>query len=463
VNITQLSYADVAGGAEQVASDLHRAYRDQGQNATLFVGTRHEDTLSDCYPLPHDRYRSPGAQRLVRKAPSVTAAQSSKSALLKRRTLYTLADPLQAARKALGYDDRSFPASHHILELTTAAPDVCHLHNPSHFFDLRALPALSRRVPLVITAHDLWMGTGRCAYPLDCQKWRTGCGNCPHRDYPPVAPFDRTRQAWRAKSALYNRSLLYLASPASWALRNLEQSIMAAGVQEARVIPNGVDQSIFHPAPQEDERRRLRERLGLRPDDFAIAYTALSVGNPYKDPETLSKALDLLAPSGSRITLIQMGAAEDSCARENTITRKTIAFSSRREDLAAVLQACDLYAHSARAEVAPLAILEAESCGLPVVASDVGGIRECVARDGEVREGALLAPASDPRALAEAIGRYLADPARTRAIGAEVARWAAGRFSHLRMAERYLSYYEEAQRSFAQRRVRQGVQIAGGY
>ena len=457
MNITQLSYKDVAGGSEQVAFDLQMAYHDLGHTAALFVGTQRDDAISECSPLPNERYQGAWAQGLLRKAPDIAAAQNTSSALFRRRALQTLANPQRALRKVLGYDDYHFPASHHILELTEVAPEVCHLHNPATYFDMRALPKLSHQLPLVFTAHNIWTGTGRCTYPLACTRWRTGCGRCPHQDYPPTAPFDRTRKNWLTKAALYNRSLLYLASPAAWALRELEQSIMAAGVVEARVIPNGVDQSIFHPAANEGERRELRARLGLQPDDFALAYTAISAGNPYKDPETLSRALDLLASSGRRIVLIQMGAAGDTVVDEGMITRRALSFTPDRQDLAAVLQACDLYVHSARAEVAPLAILEAESCGLPVVASDVGGVRECVPKGPD----AVLVPAGDASALAHAIEHYLSDPVRTRALGEEMADWAAGRFSHLLMAERYLAFYEDAQRSFA-RQVLRGDGLSKG-
>ncbi|MCL2332404.1 MAG: glycosyltransferase [Actinomycetia bacterium] len=440
MNIAQLSYADVAGGAEQVALDLHRALRDFGDAATLFVGARNSEEAG-CFPLPNERYRGLWARALLRFAPEVSAARTSTGALLRRRALQAGAEPLRAARKALGFDDYDYPASARVVELADVALDVIHLHNPLYYFDMRALPKLSHQVPFVITAHSVWTGTGRCAYPIECPRWKTGCGQCPHPEHPPVAPFDRTAANWRRKSALYNRSRLYLTAPAAWTLRLLEQSIMAAGVVEARVIPGGVDQSIFRPAKGEQERDRLRAALELAPGDFAIAYTAISAGNPYKDPATLQAAL---SAGAHRIVLIQMGAAEDSLTCEGALTRRSFAFRHDRSWTASVLQACDLYVHSARAEVAPLAILEAESCGLPVVASDVGGVRECV----HPGKGSILVPAEEVDALTRAIEHYRSDPARTRAIGAEVATWAAGRFSHLTMAQRYREFYEEARRSF---------------
>jgi glycosyltransferase involved in cell wall biosynthesis len=65
-----------------------------------------------------------------------------------------------------------------------------------------------------------------------------------------------------------------------------------------------------------------------------------------------------------------------------------------------------------RAFTSPLKIFEAMAAGIPVVASDLPAIREVI-RDGE--SGILVAP-GDPAALAEGLGRVLADPALAEAI-----------------------------------------------
>ncbi|MBI4241963.1 MAG: glycosyltransferase [Candidatus Rokubacteria bacterium] len=85
-----------------------------------------------------------------------------------------------------------------------------------------------------------------------------------------------------------------------------------------------------------------------------------------------------------------------------------------RTDIPALVSACDLFVSSALWEGLPLAILEAMALGTPVVATDVGGVREVV-RPGET--GSLV-PAADPVRLADAISELLADPARRRAYAA---------------------------------------------
>lgn len=87
----------------------------------------------------------------------------------------------------------------------------------------------------------------------------------------------------------------------------------------------------------------------------------------------------------------------------------------------------------------PLAVLEALCCGLPVAATDVGGVPEAVGEDG------ALAPADDPAALAEAIrfvlGRHDAFDR------ADIASRAAGRWSF----EAVGAQWDEIYRSLARR------------
>lgn len=59
--------------------------------------------------------------------------------------------------------------------------DVVHLqiiHGGSRF-SLLQIPLMSRLKPIVWTWHDPWIFSGHCIYPLDCERWKTGCGRCP--------------------------------------------------------------------------------------------------------------------------------------------------------------------------------------------------------------------------------------------------------------------------------------------
>jgi glycosyltransferase involved in cell wall biosynthesis len=90
-----------------------------------------------------------------------------------------------------------------------------------------------------------------------------------------------------------------------------------------------------------------------------------------------------------------------------------ITWSEARDDIARVLAMFDLFVLPSLEENLPLTILEAMASGLPIVASRVGGIPECVANE----QTGLLVPAADHAALASAIVRLLRDPLLARSMG----------------------------------------------
>ncbi|HSB38404.1 MAG TPA: glycosyltransferase family 4 protein [Gaiellaceae bacterium] len=94
-----------------------------------------------------------------------------------------------------------------------------------------------------------------------------------------------------------------------------------------------------------------------------------------------------------------------------------------RGDVAGVLAASDIFVLSSRSEGLPVSILEAMAAGLPVVATDVGGVTEAVV-DGET---GLVVPPADPEALAAALERLVVDGGLRRRLGA------AGRARALRL------------------------------
>src|SRR3546814_19635674 len=76
---------------------------------------------------------------------------------------------------------------------------------------------------LVLTLHDEWAYTGHCAYTLGCERWRSGCGQCPHLDVYPSIRRDASAANWTAKYDIYSSSRLYVATPSHWLMRSEER------------------------------------------------------------------------------------------------------------------------------------------------------------------------------------------------------------------------------------------------
>lgn len=437
MRVSQVSASDIGGGAERVAADLHQGCLARGLPSTLAVGFRFDD-VPRTFEIPNDAERGAWARALLRLQPDLRAAHGrlSGSQVFVRRAIKTLAEPGRAHRRAWGYEDFDYPGTARVLEADGARPDVLHLHNlHGGYFDLRCLPWITHEVPSVVTLHDTWLTSGHCAYTLECERWHSGCGACPHLDTPPAVPRDRTARNWTAKRDILRRSRLHVVGPSQWVLDKAADSILADATIDARLIPNGVDQTVFAPA----DTAAARSELGLPAEALVLVFSA-GAGNPYKDPGTLVAALPEIArrAAGREVVLVVLGARIEAPPAVG-MRVVSVPFLDEARDVARYLQAADLAVHTAHAENHPLVVLEAQSCGLPVVATRIGGVPETLV-DGMT---GVLVPPTDPGALAAAVASLLLDGDRRASMGRAALEHARGRLGLDRMIDAYVSLYRE--------------------
>jgi len=447
LRILQVSTMDRLGGAEKVAWDLFRTYRLQGHGSWLAVGHKRTND-PDVLVISTERERTCALDDAVRFQPPRAPTRAAK---LLTRALTKVGDEVEAY---CGIEPFRYPGTWQLLKLSPQQPNIVHCHNlHAGFFDLRALPWLSAEVGLILTLHDMWLLTGHCSHSLDCERWKTGCGRCPDLNLFPAIRRDATRFNWWRKHRLYERSRLRVATPSRWLMDKVQQSILRDAIVESRVIPNGVDLSIFHPAAKPD----IRASLGIAPNATVLVFAANGVrNNPWKDYASLRTAIaQVAARSQDDILLLAIGEQ----AAPEFIGRAEIRFVPHQPNAGAMAryyQAADLYVHAARADTFPLTILEALACGLPVVANAVGGIPEQVralrgsgawntasVACGPDRATGILAPPGDPNGLAAALETLLGDVALRRQMGLNAAIDARERFDFELQVERYLAWYRQ--------------------
>jgi glycosyltransferase involved in cell wall biosynthesis len=363
-----------------------------------------------------------------------------------RLALTSIGDPRRGIQRSLGHEDFNFPGARKLLDLTAARPDLIHCHNlHGGYFDLRALAWLSQRMPVLITLHDNWMLSGHCAYSLACERWASGCGSCPDLTLYPSVMRDATARNWKVKQALYRRSRLHIATPSRWLMDMVQRSMLMEGAVECRVVPYGVDLSLFRPGDQAESRRLL----GLDPEARTVLFTANKPkSNMWKDYGTLEAAI---AQAASRMPGRLICLALGESAPPAMLGRAEIRFLSYEKDRSRVAhfyRAADLYIHPARADNFPLTVLEALACGKPVVATSVGGIPEQVrhAKTG------FLVPLGDPAAMAAATVKILSDPVLMKNMAEEATADARIRFDSRAQATLYRNWYLEILESNSIRR-----------
>ena len=205
--------------------------------------------------------------------------------------------------------------------------------------------------------------------------------------------------------------------------------------EKIRVIHNGVE------PPHEIDQQAARGELGLGPEDLVAGNVANL--RPVKGHDNLLLAFRRVADSIPNAKLVICGEGETRADLErlsrNLNLQERVIFTGFRRDAAGVYAALDVYVSSAFSEGLSNAILEAMHCGLPVVATGVGGTAESVT-DGVT---GLLTPARDPGGLATAIIRLLGDPRLRQAMGEEGHARAREAFSIRRMVQQYENLYFE--------------------
>ncbi|MEM7339987.1 MAG: glycosyltransferase [Actinomycetota bacterium] len=182
---------------------------------------------------------------------------------------------------------------------------------------------------------------------------------------------------------------------------------LAAGIgqpDQYHVIRSGIDLSV--PTRAADDPHAQRAQLGVGPGFLVGTVARLS---PQKDLGTLltgfaraRRDLERIAPDGPPSLVIIGGGPDHDALRTRTSALgldEYVRFLGPRADAAALVAGFDLFALSSRWEGLPRSIVEAVAAGVPVVATDVGGVSELIDHG---RTGRLVA-AGDADAIANAL------------------------------------------------------------
>ena len=204
------------------------------------------------------------------------------------------------------------------------------------------------------------------------------------------------------------------------------------------VLYNGVEIEKFQAKGLGEE---VRQSLGLRESHRVLGIVGRLV--PEKSHVDFIEVIQSLSRELEDIVGLIVGEGELLSQLEQLVKRRgiedRIMFLGYRSDMPRIYQAMDVFVTTSLREGFPLSVLEAMAAGIPIVATDVGGIPECI-KDGE--EG-LLVPASDPMAAAQAVLKVLTDSALRDTLVANARRRVRASFSVQAMVKNHESLYRE--------------------
>jgi glycosyltransferase involved in cell wall biosynthesis len=227
-----------------------------------------------------------------------------------------------------------------------------------------------------------------------------------------------------------------------WVLRRFDGVVVLSRFYESLLRGYGFDMDkvdMIRPGPGFagfPENRRAADRTGPCVAGLPARFS------PEKNHDLLLDAAGILAAEGSKLRFLLAGDGTERSRIANRVRREGL--SDRVElpgflDRSEFFNRVDLLVLCSLVENQPYAILEAMACGVPVVATDAGGVAEMI-EDGET--GLLVAPQS-AEALASALASLCGNPAECRRLGRQAREYFNETYRQDRCIDQYVNYYRQ--------------------
>ena len=344
---------------------------------------------------------------------------------------------LESAHAVRYFPESPLTPEGQLEQLQIFRPDVVHLH--SYYSDLpySFLADVAERYPTILTPHDPRPIGNMMLECWNCEEYGT-CFQCPIiksrlQRYTLIRhPYYRWR---KEKRRIHDRlpAATAFVCVSEWMRRRL----LTTELKRFRVerIYNGVDLERF---------RRVagaRESLGFAADAKIILYVAHHngwVADERKGGHVLARALgEVVVPRFPEVVVLAAGGG----MIPNIPNVRPLGFIDQQE-ISRYYSAADIFVAPSLAENLPYTILEAMGCGVPVVASRVGGIPEEI-DDGKT--GKLFAQGSWQE-LGAALNELLANPDQARALGSAGRERAKDMFGLQTFVDKYEQLYAKVSR-----------------
>lgn len=251
-------------------------------------------------------------------------------------------------------------------------PDVILLHNlHGYYINVKILfdylKTCGKKIYWVM--HDCWAMTGHCAHfdSVNCEKWKTGCENCPQKAvYPICYIFDRSKKNYKRKKEIFTGvPNLTMITPSKWIESVVKQSYLSE--YPTKVINNGVDLQAFYP-----KESNLREIYQLQ--DKKVV---LGVSSCWKLKKGLEDFIELstMLKDDYKIVIVGVTPSQKEKLPKNVLA---IERTTNLEELVKIYSMADVFVNPTKEEVFGLVNIEALACGTPVITYKVGGSVETI-------------------------------------------------------------------------------------
>lgn len=314
--------------------------------------------------------------------------------------------------------------------------DVVHLQllHARNFFSLRMLPWIaSGKRPVLWTLHDPWITTGHCVHSLGCDRWQTGCGECPDLSLPLPILEDRTARNWQLKRKSLQRASLHLIVASRWMEQRVADSPILQHLPRS-VIPFGLDPEVFRVG----DKAAARKTLGL-PPDARVAAVRWTPHNMLKGTRFAEEALMRLPEGTVTHVLCFESNGNDVEKLKTRFEVIPLPWLEEGNDLARAMTAADVFLMPSVGETFGMMAIEAMACGTPVVVFEGTSLPDVVGAP----ESGVAVPHGDAAALSAAIGRLMTESAYRQQVIENALALVARDYTEAAYVARHVSLYEE--------------------
>jgi glycosyltransferase involved in cell wall biosynthesis len=271
-----------------------------------------------------------------------------------------------------------------------------------------SLPRLANGRPIIWRLSDEWVYTGHCVYSYHCNRWQSGCGECPQVHGEQSLTFDTSNLQWKLKQSVYSKLDLHLIAPSNWIASNIKKSPLLCDFP-VTIIPNGVDTIVY----QRQSQKAARAYFNLPATSPLLLFTSHTLNGGRKGGHILREILSHLPNSGGEVLLLGEGQTG-----ENQIGDWQLHYLGYVRDeniLSKAYAAADILILPSLADNLPNTALESLACGTPVVAFDVGGMSDAIQH---MKTGYLARP-YDLADFQQGISTLLSDTSLCKQMGIE--------------------------------------------
>ena len=216
------------------------------------------------------------------------------------------------------------------------------------------------------------------------------------------------------------------------------------GIPEGKIVVlvRGIDEEKFANLDVDTARRDVRKALGLSEDDLVVLYVGRL--EPMKGVEYLIRAIRVVLRWSESVKLVVVGYGTLSRLMEKEAGRTpNIIFLGFRRDIPQLMAMADMLVLPSVSEAFPLVLVEAGFVGLPVIATNVGGVPDIL----DNGRAGIIVPPKNPRALANAILLLAEDPDLRDRLGRALKRHVTSTYRWDKVINEYERFFGELARN----------------